>query len=73
MDGCSVDGTIESAKRLYPGVRIVIEKRRGKGVALMAGFEAATGDIVVMMDADGSMDPEEIILFVAAPMPARIS
>ncbi len=68
VDGCSVDGTIESAKHLYPGVRIVIEKRRGKGVALMAGFEAATGDIVVMMDADGSMDPEEIILFVAALM-----
>ena len=34
----------------------------------MTGFEAATGDIVVMMDADGSMDPEEIILFVAALM-----
>ena len=68
VDGCSTDGTIETAKRLCPGVRIVIEKRRGKGVALMTGFEAATGDIVVMMDADGSMDPEEIILFVAALM-----
>jgi glycosyltransferase involved in cell wall biosynthesis len=32
----------------------------------MTGFEAATGDIIVMLDADGSMDPEEIILFVAA-------
>jgi glycosyltransferase involved in cell wall biosynthesis len=66
VDGCSTDATVETAKRLYPGVRIIIEKRRGKGVALMAGFEAAQGEIIVMMDADGSMDPEEIILFVAA-------
>jgi glycosyltransferase involved in cell wall biosynthesis len=68
VDGCSTDGTIETAKRLYPDVKIVVEKRRGKGVALMAGFEAARGDIIVMLDADGSMDPEEIILFVAALM-----
>src|SRR6202453_4844400 len=68
VDGCSTDGTVETAKRLYPDVKIVDEKRRGKGVALMSGFEAARGDIIVMMDADGSMDPEEIILFVAALM-----
>jgi glycosyltransferase involved in cell wall biosynthesis len=68
VDGCSTDGTIETAKRLYPDVKMVVEKRRGKGVALMSGFEAARGDIIVMLDADGSMDPEEIILFVAALM-----
>jgi glycosyltransferase involved in cell wall biosynthesis len=68
VDGCSTDETIDVARRLYPGVRIISEKRRGKGVALMTGFEAATGDVIVMLDADGSMDPEEIILFVAALM-----
>jgi glycosyltransferase involved in cell wall biosynthesis len=68
VDGCSTDGTIDVARRLHPGVRVVSEKRRGKGVALMTGFEAATGDVIVMLDADGSMDPEEIILFVAALM-----
>jgi glycosyltransferase involved in cell wall biosynthesis len=68
VDGCSTDGTPEIARSLLPSSRIVFEKRRGKGVALMSGFEAATGDIIVMLDADGSMDPEEIILFVAALM-----
>jgi glycosyltransferase involved in cell wall biosynthesis len=68
IDGCSTDGTVDVAQSLYPGVRVITEKRRGKGVALMTGFEAATGDIIVMLDADGSMDPEEIVLFVAALM-----
>jgi len=68
VDGCSTDGTPEIARSLLPSSRILFEKRRGKGVALMSGFEAATGDIIVMLDADGSMDPEEIILFVAALM-----
>jgi glycosyltransferase involved in cell wall biosynthesis len=68
IDGCSTDGTVEVAQSLCPGVRVITERRRGKGVALMTGFEAATGDIVVMLDADGSMDPEEIVLFVAALM-----
>jgi glycosyltransferase involved in cell wall biosynthesis len=68
IDGCSVDGTVEVAMELRPDVNMVLERRRGKGAALRAGFEAATGDIVVMMDADGSMDPDEILLFVAALM-----
>lgn len=66
VDGRSTDGTIETARRLFPDVRIVTEKRKGKGVALTRGFDAATGDIIVMLDADGSMAPEEIVLFVGA-------
>ena len=68
IDGCSVDETVEVAREMRPDVRIVLESRRGKGAALRAGFEAASGDIIVMMDADGSMDPDEILLFVAALM-----
>jgi len=68
VDGCSSDGTIDIVRQLYPLARIIIEGRRGKGVALMTGFAAAHGDIIVMLDADGSMDPEEIILYVAALM-----
>lgn len=64
VDGRSTDGTVEVAKALLPNVRIVMEPRKGKGAALRAGFESATGDIVVMMDADGSMNPAEIGLFV---------
>jgi glycosyltransferase involved in cell wall biosynthesis len=68
VDGRSTDGTVEVARRLREDVRIVMEPRRGKGAALQAGFRAATGDIIVMLDADGSMAPEEAILFVGALM-----
>lgn len=68
IDGRSTDGTVEVARRLCPDVRIVIEERVGKGAALQAGFRAASGDIIIMLDADGSMAPEEAILFVGALM-----
>jgi glycosyltransferase involved in cell wall biosynthesis len=43
---------------------VLLVRERGKGVALRAGFRAATGDVVVAMDADGSTDPVEIPAFV---------
>src|SRR5690349_12146649 len=66
VDGRSVDGTIEVAQSLRNDVRIVRQNRRGKGNAMACGFAAVTGDIVVMLDADGSADPREIPAFVAA-------
>jgi glycosyltransferase involved in cell wall biosynthesis len=66
VDGRSTDDTVAVAQRLRPDVRIVLEQRRGKGAALAAGFAAVTGDIIVMLDADGSADPAEIPRFVAA-------
>jgi glycosyltransferase involved in cell wall biosynthesis len=65
VDGHSTDGTTELARELWPGVRIVNQSGSGKGNALAAGFWAATGDIIVMLDADGSTDPAEIPRFVA--------
>jgi glycosyltransferase involved in cell wall biosynthesis len=65
VDGFSTDGTPEVARRLRPDVKIVEQEKRGKGDALRCGFEAATGDILVMLDADGSADPAEIPAFVA--------
>ena len=64
IDGRASDDTVAVAKAIRPDVRVVLEKRPGKGAALAAGFAAATGDIIVMLDADGSADPAEIPRFV---------
>jgi glycosyltransferase involved in cell wall biosynthesis len=66
VDGHSIDGTPELARRLRPEVRIVTQSGKGKGDALRVGFHACTGDIIVMLDADCSTDPREIPRFVAA-------
>jgi glycosyltransferase involved in cell wall biosynthesis len=66
VDGHSVDETLEVARRLRPDARIVMQTRKGKGNALACGFEAASGDIIATIDADGSTDPAEIPRFVAA-------
>jgi hypothetical protein len=68
VDGASTDGTVEVARRLWPDVTVVRQRGRGKGNALNQGFQAASGDILVAMDADGSTDPAEIPLFVGALM-----
>jgi glycosyltransferase involved in cell wall biosynthesis len=64
VDGHSVDDTIEVARRVMPDIVVVQQTRKGKGNALVCGFAQATGDIIVMFDADGSADPAEIPAFV---------
>jgi glycosyltransferase involved in cell wall biosynthesis len=66
VDGRSTDDTVEVARMLMPGIRVVTQLGRGKGAALRTGFAAARGQIIVMLDADGSTDPREIPAFVAA-------
>jgi glycosyltransferase involved in cell wall biosynthesis len=66
VDGHSVDDTVAVARALRPDIVVVEQTRRGKGNALAAGFAAATGDYLVMIDADGSMDPGEIEGFITA-------
>lgn len=66
VDGHSTDDTVAVARRLRPDVRIVEQTGKGKGNALASGFAASTGDIIVMLDADGSTDPREIPRFVEA-------
>jgi glycosyltransferase involved in cell wall biosynthesis len=66
VDGHSIDGTIDVARQVRPDVKIVQQTRRGKGNALACGFAQVTGNVVVMLDADGSADPGEIPAFVAA-------
>jgi glycosyltransferase involved in cell wall biosynthesis len=64
VDGDSTDGTTEVARQLWPAIRIVAQRGRGKGAALRTGFAAATGEMIVMLDADGSTDPSEIPAFI---------
>ncbi|WP_180268718.1 glycosyltransferase family 2 protein [Streptomyces sp. Ru87] len=66
VDGNSTDGTVEVARELWPDVKVVTQRGRGKGDALITGFAACTGEIVVMVDADGSADGSEIVSYVSA-------
>jgi glycosyltransferase involved in cell wall biosynthesis len=66
VDGHSSDDTRAVVARLRPDADFVQQTRKGKGNALACGFEAATGDIIVMFDADGSAAAAEIDAFVAA-------
>jgi glycosyltransferase involved in cell wall biosynthesis len=64
VDGLSVDDTSAVAKLEMPAIRIVEQTGKGKGNALREGFLNCTGDVVVAIDADGSMDPIEMDRYV---------
>ncbi len=66
VDGRSSDDTLRIAKALRPNIQIVYELKPGKGAAMKAGFEAASGDFIIALDADGSMDGAEIGTFYEA-------
>ncbi|MET8677455.1 glycosyltransferase family 2 protein [Streptomyces sp. NPDC004647] len=66
VDGNSTDDTVRVARELWPDVKIVPQRGKGKGDALISGFAACTGEIVVMVDADGSADGGEIVSYVSA-------
>lgn len=63
VDGASTDGTREALQALAPASDVVLvleDAARGKGRAVRTGFERATGDIVMVQDADLELDPSEI-------------
>ena len=68
VDDGSTDGSLDELRRLrvlHPSLRIVaLQRRAGQSAALVAGFAAARGDIVVTMDADGQNDPADILLLL---------
>jgi glycosyltransferase involved in cell wall biosynthesis len=66
VDGASTDGTPEVARACRPEIRVVEQTGQGKGDALLAGFAAARGDVIVMFDGDGSAKADEIPRFVKA-------
>jgi glycosyltransferase involved in cell wall biosynthesis len=60
VDGNSTDRTRDEILKYRKDTKIIVEKPLGKGAAMRTGFENTTGDIVIIMDADGSHDPKEI-------------
>jgi len=61
VDDCSTDGTREILKELVDDTTRVFmhDRNRGKGAALRTGFQSATGDIVIIQDADMEYDPRQ--------------
>jgi len=66
VDGLSTDNTVAVARELMPSIKVVMETQPGKGAALRAGYRKSTGDIIIVMDADGSNDPREFPRFITA-------
>ena len=66
VDGHSTDGTTAVARQIRPDIRIIYQTGRGKGNALACGFRECSGNVIVMLDADGSTDQEEIPRYVEA-------
>jgi len=64
VDDGSTDGSLDELsrqRRERPALRVIALRRRsGQSVALAAGWAAARGDLVVMLDADGQNDPADI-------------
>jgi len=64
VDNNCTDGTAAVAAAL--GARVVAERVPGYGAAYKAGLKAATGDVIVTLDGDGTYPPEEIPRLVEA-------
>jgi glycosyltransferase involved in cell wall biosynthesis len=74
VDDCSTDGTREVLRELsaHDEVEIILmDRNRGKGAALRAGFGAAVGDLVLVQDADLEYDPQEYLGLIAPIVEGR--
>lgn len=63
VDGCSTDGTLQLAQK--EGVHVLHDHGRGRGDGVRLGLAKSTGDVVVLFDADGSHDPQDIPRLIA--------
>ena len=64
VDGNSVDDTVAVARAVRPDIVVATERAPGKGAAMRTGLDMASGDIIVTIDADGSMDPRELDRYI---------
>ena len=71
VEGHSSDNTLEECRRvaaskIEKNIRVFVQEGRGKGDAVRLGFSKATGDILMILDADISVAPENLIDFYEA-------
>lgn len=59
IDNHSTDKTFEIVKNI-PGIKVALEKEKGKGAAVTKGLREATGDIILIQDADLEYNPTDI-------------
>lgn len=64
VDGHSTDNTVKVATEIMPNIRVIIQDGEGKGDAITCGAKVAIGDYFLVLDADGSQEPEEIPLYI---------
>lgn len=62
-DGGSKDGTAELVTKM--GYRIVTQEKKGYGAAIMSGVNQSAGDMVLIINADGSQNPKDIPLLLS--------
>ena len=63
VDGNSTDGTKEIVKDMK-FCKLIVEPRRGYGLALRTGFKHAKGDVIIMVDGDGTYEVGHINLLL---------
>jgi SAM-dependent methyltransferase len=76
VEGHSSDNTLQECRRVAGAetgkdIRVCVQEGRGKGDAVRLGFAQATGDILMILDADISVAPEDLVDFYGALVSER--